>query len=176
MARAYRPAGHVELWGQLHFLAPAMLVLVAIAVLLVVVGLATPGPTTVGAESLLRREDPARGIHRITRHPFLWGVALWAFGHLGVNGDLASLILFGSLLVLALAGTLSIDAKRKRAFGDEWDRYAAATSNVPFAAVASGRNRLRVAEIGWWRIAIAAAVYAAILYFHRSLFGVSPLV
>jgi len=175
MARAYRPAGHVDLWGQLHYLAPAMLVLAAIAVLLVVVGLTTPGPTTVGAESLLRRDDPARGIHRVTRHPFLWGVSLWALGHLVVNGDLASFILFGSLLILALAGTRSIDAKRRRAFGADWERYAAATSNVPFAAIAAGRSRLRLREVGWWRVAVAAAVYAAILYFHQTLFGVSPL-
>ena len=31
------------------------------------------------------------------------------------------MILFGSLLVLALAGTLFIDAKRKRNFGEQWD-------------------------------------------------------
>jgi uncharacterized membrane protein len=31
------------------------------------------------------------------RHPMLWGVILWAFAHLIVNGDLASLILFGGL-------------------------------------------------------------------------------
>ena len=77
---------------------------------------------------------------RITRHPFLWGVALWAAGHLMVNGDLASLILFGSLLVLAVFGTGSIDAKRRRALGEKWDAFAAKTSAVPFAAIAAGRQ------------------------------------
>jgi len=48
----------------------------------------------------------------ITRHPFLWGIALWALVHLIINGDLASLILFGSLLLLAVGGTLAIDARR----------------------------------------------------------------
>ena len=55
---------------------------------------------------------------RITRHPFLWGVAVWACGHLLVNGRRPSFILFGSLLVLAIFGTYSIDAKRTRALGD----------------------------------------------------------
>ena len=50
------------------------------------------------------------------------GVALWAAGHLLVNGDLASLILFGSLLVLAIFGPLSIDAKRRRALGRDVGR------------------------------------------------------
>jgi uncharacterized membrane protein len=31
------------------------------------------------------------------RHPMLWGVFLWAVAHLLVNGDLASILLFGGL-------------------------------------------------------------------------------
>lgn len=37
------------------------------------------------------------------RHPQLLGVSLWAAGHLLVNGDLPSLVLFGGLLAWALA-------------------------------------------------------------------------
>ena len=39
---------------------------------------------------------------RIVVHPQLIGVALWAVGHLLVNGDLASVILFGGFLLFAL--------------------------------------------------------------------------
>jgi uncharacterized membrane protein len=108
---------------------------------------------------------------RITRHPFLWGVALWALVHLIVNGDLAGLILFGALLVLALGGTVSIDAKRRRAFGEQWTQFAAVTSCVPFAAIAAGRNRLGAAllEIGIWRPLAALAVYAVVFYLHGRL-------
>ncbi|SHI98180.1 NnrU protein [Shimia gijangensis] len=35
------------------------------------------------------------------RHPMLAGVRAWAFGHLLVNGDLASVILFGGLFLWA---------------------------------------------------------------------------
>lgn len=31
------------------------------------------------------------------RHPMLWGMVLWAIAHLLVNGDLASVLLFGGL-------------------------------------------------------------------------------
>jgi uncharacterized membrane protein len=153
-------------------------VLVFIAFLFVVIGLATPSPTRVGMESKLARDaDPAVGIIRITRHPFLWGVALWALVHVAANGDVASVIFFGSLLLLALAGPALIDAKRKRRFGDAWQRFAEATSSIPFAAIASGRNRLGPAlrEIGFLRPAIAIAVYAAFLVYHGRLFGI-PLV
>ena len=36
------------------------------------------------------------------RHPMLTGFAVWAFAHLLVNGDLASLVMFGGLLVWAI--------------------------------------------------------------------------
>jgi uncharacterized membrane protein len=52
---------------------------------------------------------------------------------------------------------------------------AAATSSVPFLAIAQRRQRLVVAEIGWWRLALAAFVFLSALYGHYCAFGVSPL-
>lgn len=146
-----------------------------LAMLLIVPGLATPNPTSVRQEGALERPDVVKGMLRITRHPFLWGVAVWAAGHLLVNGDLASIVLFGSLLVLALFGTASIDAKRRRKLAKSWDAFAAQTSNVPFAAIAAGRQRLDVAEIGWWRILLAVVVWAALTWAHPYIFGVRAL-
>lgn len=37
------------------------------------------------------------------RLPLAWGVVFWAVGHLCSNGDLASIILFGGMLLYALA-------------------------------------------------------------------------
>jgi uncharacterized membrane protein len=148
---------------------------VLIAFVFAVVGLTTPSPTATGGESRLELDEPAQGVLRITRHPFLWGVALWAVTHLALNGDSASVVLFGSLLVLALGGPLLIDAKRKRAFGPKWERFAAMTSNVPFAAILSGRNALQFGEIGAWRVVAAFGAWAAMLAAHPWLFGVSAL-
>jgi len=75
------------------------------------------------------------GIVRVTRHPFLMGVGLWAVVHLVANGDVASFIFFGAFAVTALAGTVSIDAKRRHALGPGWRSFAAQTSIVPFAAI-----------------------------------------
>lgn len=172
MIYAYQHAPTVVLWGLLLGLRPVAEVLVFIAFLFVVIGLATPSPTRVGMEGKLAQgPDIARGMVRITRHPFLWGVALWALVHLVVNGDLASLLLFGSLFVLALGGTASIDAKRRRNFGEHWMQFARVTSNIPFAAIAGGRNRLWLAltEIGLWRPLAALVVYAVVFYLHGRL-------
>jgi len=151
------------------------LVLQLIAFLLVVPGLTTPNPTSVRQQAVLERPDAIKGMLRVTRHPFLWGVAIWAAGHILVNGSVAALIFFGSLLLLALFGTTSIDAKRRRALGEAWDAFAARTSNVPFAAIAARRQRLDLAEIGWWRLALAVAIWAGVLAIHQWAFGVSPL-
>jgi uncharacterized membrane protein len=178
MSSAYSRAPAVDLWGQLIGVRPLAFALVLIAFLFVGIGLATPSPTRVGMErKLAQGTEIVRGIVRITRHPFLWGVGLWAFVHLIVNGDLASVILFGSLLLLALGGTVSIDAKRRRSFGDQWSQFIQATSNVPFAAIVTGRNQLRPAlrEIGILRPVIATAAYALFFVFHGRLFG-APLV
>jgi uncharacterized membrane protein len=178
MSSAYGRAPLVDLWGQLIGLRPLAFVLVLVAFLFVGIGLATPSPTQVGMESKLAQgTDIVRGVVRITRHPFLWGVGLWAFVHLIENGDLASVILFGSLLLLALAGTTFIDAKRRRSFGDQWSQFAQATSNLPFAAIATGRNQLGPAlrEIGILWPVIATMAYVLVLVFHGRLFG-APLV
>jgi uncharacterized membrane protein len=172
MIYAYRHAPTVPLWGFLPGFRSAAYVLVFIAFLFAVIGIATPSPTRVGMESKLAQgHDLARGMVRITRHPFLWGVALWALVHLIVNGDLASLILFGTLLVLALGGTLAIDAKRRREFGEQWTQFANVTSDIPFAAVAAGRNQIgpALAEIGFLRPLAAVIVYAVVFYLHGQL-------
>ncbi len=45
------------------------------------------------------------------RHPMLAGVALWTVAHLLVNGDLASILLFGGLLVWALHAMIGTNAR-----------------------------------------------------------------
>jgi len=176
MASAYARSPTIETWGVLPRLRPLVFAVVLLAVLLAVIGLSTPSPTSVGREGRLAAGEAAvRGITRITRHPFLWGVALWALMHLIVNGDLASLVLFGSLLLLALAGTSVIDAKRRRRCGEAWEAFARSTSNLPFAAIAAGRNQLGPAlrEIGVLRLVVALAVYAVIFALHNRF--IAPL-
>ena len=42
------------------------------------------------------------------KHPMLVGVKLWAFAHLLVNGDLGSIVLFGSILAWAVVDRISL--------------------------------------------------------------------
>lgn len=122
-------------------------------------------PTMVGAERLLKSEDPARGMIRITRHPLMWGIMLWAASHVVARGDSRSLVFFGAFLFLAWIGTGLMDA-RKRKNNPDWPRFAAVTSNIPFVAIAQGRNRIRWREIGWLRPAAGLAAFFLVLLVH----------
>ena len=174
-AAARGGAGDVGWWSAARPTRHLAAAIQRVAFLFIVPGLLTKNPASVKQEGALDDPDVARGMLRVTRHPFLWGVAVWAAGHLLVNGRLADLILFGSLLALALLGPPSIDAKRRAALGDRYAAFEAMTSNVPFAAIAAGRQSFKIGEIGAWRILLAVLVWAAVLWAHPLLFGVSPL-
>ena len=173
LVASYNTAPYIETWGQLEWWKPFQIALMLPAFLLVVIGLATPNPTSVAQEGLVAQ--PPRGIVRVTRHPFLMGVALWAAVHLVGNGDLASLLFFAALAVVSVAGAVSIDAKRRRALGAAaWEAFARRTSIVPFAAIWQGRQSFSGQEIGWGRLAAGAAAFALMLGGHSHLIGISP--
>jgi uncharacterized membrane protein len=147
---------------------------VALAFLLGVQGLFMPNPTSLRQEGAAEKPDTIKGVLRITRHPFLWGVAIWSAFHLSANGDEASVIFFGSFFVLSILGTFSIDAKRRRKMGEAWTAFAAKTSNIPFGAVVTGRNSLKLRESFGWRFWVAALLFIGVLFAHAHVFGVSP--
>ncbi|MBV9990211.1 MAG: NnrU family protein [Alphaproteobacteria bacterium] len=153
-------------WTGLRHLA---IPVVAIAFLLAVPGLLMPNPTSLKQEGAAAKEGTVRGVLCITRHPFLWGVAIWSAFHTAANGDEASVIFFGTFFLVSFFGTFSIDAKRRRTMGAAWDAFAARTSNVPFA-----RGGIRIGELFDWRLAVAVAVFLSVLFSHARLFGVSP--
>lgn len=153
---------------------PAQLPIQLIAFFLIVAGVTTRNPTIAGLGSSVTDESIVRGVLRITRHPFLWGVSLFAAGHMLASPTIASWGFFGTLLVLASTGTISIDAKRSCALGADWKSFAAATSNVPFLAIVQGRQSLALAEIGWTRVIVSVGTFALLLAMHGFLFDVSP--
>lgn len=168
LVMAWRNAETSFLWA-----APAplrwILALVMLAALILFMTSHKRNPTAVGGKGL--GEEP-RGIQRVTRHPMLWSFALWAAVHVIGNGDTASLVFFGAFLVTALAGMPSIDAKLARRHGAAWQSFAAKTSILPFGAIAAGRNRLVLSEIGPMPFVVGIVLWAALLHFHRHIFGV----
>jgi uncharacterized membrane protein len=144
--------------------------LVPVAFVFLVGAFTVPSPTAVGGEKHLAEVEPARGLLRLTRHPFLWSVVLWAAAHLLVNTDAGSLLFFGSLGVTALRGTFDIDRKRRRSNPAEFARFEGKTSNVPFAALLAGRNRLVLRELRL-PLLLGLALALAAMALHPHFFG-----
>jgi uncharacterized membrane protein len=69
---------------------------------------------------------------------------------------------------------VSIDHKRKKSMGADWDAFAAKTSLIPFGAVLTGRTKLSLKEIGIVRPLVALIVFALIFWGHPWLFGAVP--
>lgn len=170
MIWAFRKAPTDEaLWTGLR-LVP--LIVMPLAFILIACGYYR-NPTAVGAEQLLKSDEPARGLIRVTRHPIMYAIMLWAAAHFLARGDLASLVFFGGFFLVALFGTLSMDRRKARDLGADWQRFAAVTSHVPFAAIAQGRNRVVWREIGWVRPLIGIFVFFVVFFLHPWLFGVA---
>jgi uncharacterized membrane protein len=167
---AYNRALYEPLWSVPAWLAPLPAMIMPLAVLLFVGSLVRPNPTLAGMEARARFE--AKGVLAITRHPMLWAIAIWGLLHMLANPDPASLIFFGGLVLLALGGTRAIDARKARQRPAEWAPFVAASSNLPFAALLAGRARLRIADLGWWPLALAALIYGIFLLLHPAVIGV----
>lgn len=161
---AYAAAPTLMVWGQAPWMRWVPVLAMAPACLLLVGGLATPNPFSIGPGG--KGFDSAHpGLLRLTRHPMLWGLALWAGAHIIPNGDVAALMVFVPLLLLALAGPTVLDRKRRRTLPN-WDRLAAVTGRPRWAMLR---------EIGPWRVIFALLAYQALLLAHEPVIGVSPL-
>lgn len=155
--------------GWMYHVLHALMLPVAI---LVVAGNTTRSPTAVGGEAVLSNPKPATGILTITRHPFLVGVTLWAVGHAAVNGDVASVTLFGGMAILCIGGMIHIDLRRQ-AQGSDWGPVALVTSRIPFVAAVQGRTDIDWRGIGMARLLGGVGLYGVLAVVHEWIAGVS---
>ena len=172
LARASGAAETLPLWTVPAWLRLILALIMLPAFLFFAAGFLR-NPTAVGGEALAGQQ--IRGIQRITRHPMLWSFALWALVHVIGNGDLASLIFFGTFAISALIGMSSIDRKLAARSPEAAAKLRNETSILPFGAIMAGRNRLVLAEIGWLAPALAVIGWAAMLHFHARFFGAPAL-
>ena len=114
MVLGYQQAEGPLWWGRQS-------ALVGINNLLVLIGFYMISGSIIGAR-----------ISRFIRHPQLTAIKLWAIAHLLVNGDLASLILFGGLLIWAVLTVMLINRQEKSPVQEQgsiaWLREAGALS------------------------------------------------
>lgn len=133
----YRSDGYIQIWNPpFSIFHPIALVLLWIALV-----------------ALAATYAPPSRIKSMLRHPMLVAVKAWALSHLLVNGDLGSLLLFGSLLAWAIYDRIAV--KRR---GDQ---------GAPVVQ-SFGRNDAAV-------LAIGTVAYVATLWLHDSIIGVTAV-
>ncbi len=170
----YRLAPYRRLWPVPEWLGYLPMLLMPLAFILLAGAYTVPSPTLAGGEKALLEVDAARGVLRITRHPFLWSVVLWAGVHLLVNADMGSYLFFSSMGLTALRGSFDIDRKRRRTHAQAYARFEAVTSNVPLAALLAGRTRLVTREL-WWQVALGLLLALVALELHPRVLGVPAI-
>lgn len=106
----------------------------------------------------------AKGVFAVTRHPMMWGFALWAVGHLALYWSVRTLIVAGAILFLALVGAHMQDRKKVKLLGERWAEWEAKTSYWPRL------GELR--SIGWQLWLLALVLWLVITFAHMPLGGI----
>lgn len=162
-------APFVPLWNLAPWQVNVPLAIMLPVCLILALAVGRPNPFSFGG-ARNERFDPTRaGIVRVTRHPLLLALALWAAAHVVPNGDLAHVLLFGVFAAFAALGGRLVDRRRQREMGAEWqrlyDEVTARTGNIRPVSWSAASARL-IAGL---------ALYAGLIWSHPWLFGVSSL-
>ncbi len=164
MYLAFKDAPPADLGGsgEVGWAAATLLTLPALALFLGAMTPRNPAMPTPGAEAAARA-GPA-GAFLVTRHPMMWGFALWAMSHIVLWWSTRTLIVAGAILVLALVGAKLQDAKKRRQMGDAWLAWEAETSFVPRLS--------KLGALGWKGWLAALLAWGVLMWVHLPLGGI----
>jgi uncharacterized membrane protein len=148
---------------------PAGDVLWGVSTLLMLLSSILFAGSLIGNPALPVPQDAARriavkepgGVFRITRHPMMWGFALWGVAHILIAPRIDTFILCGAIIILALVGASLQDGKKFVLMGDAWLHWQGKTSFLPF-----GRG---LAFPGWVAIIGGAVLWLAAQWAHMPL-------
>ena len=107
---------------------------------------------------------PPHGVFSITRHPMMWGFALWAITHMIVVATPKAMILDGAILLLALGGSVGQDSKKRKLMGEQWHEWTAKTAFVPFTRGARAP--------GWVAVVGGTLLFLLATWLHQPIAGV----
>lgn len=115
-----------------------------------------------------------RGVYAITRHPMLWGFALWALVHMALWPTRENHVLTAAILLLALGGAWAQDRKKLQLMGSGWRDWQSRTSTVPFAALLSGRLPWGAAVPSLFALVGGTAFWLVMCWAHIPMGGRMP--
>lgn len=162
-------APYVELWGYAPWQNHLPLAAMGVVCLILAMAIGRPNPFSFGGARNDQFDPNRAGLVRYMRHPLLVALAIWALSHMGPNGDLAHVLLFGTFAAFAVLGMPLIKRRKKRELGKTWNGWNA---ELKAATLAPRPTSWPCAIV---RLAVGAGLYAALLATHPWLFGVTPL-
>lgn len=106
--------------------------------------------------------DRATGVFTVTRHPMMWGFALWAAAHIVLWWSTRTLVVALAILILSLVGALLQDRKKEALVGAAWKGWEAQTSFWPrWTNLPKAGRTLWLAAVALWLLATYAHIHAA---------------
>lgn len=105
-----------------------------------------------------------KGVFLVTRHPMMWGFALWALSHIILFWSVRTTITAFAMGFLALAGAHMQDRKKEALMGDAWQAWESRTSYWPhWGAI------FRVGALPW---TVGLILFIFISWLHMPLGGI----
>ena len=120
---------------------------------------ALPAP---GAAEQAKRQP--RGAFAVTRHPMMWGFALWSLAHIALWWSWRTNVVALAILVLALVGAHLQDRKKEALMGEAWAEWEAKTSYWPRLSA--------LPSVGWKLWLGGTLVWLAATYGHIHAAGI----
>ena len=131
----------------------------------------TPNPMSTAAEMSDTFSRRPRGIQRITRHPANLAFTLFAVGHMFSNPYVGDWVFFGGFVVFGIVSTMHQDRRTLASGRPEVAQFQSETSQLPFVAVFSGKQRLALMEYNKGALVAGIALAGVLWYVHPVIFG-----
>lgn len=144
-----RAPKEVALWPA-DDIAWAVATVVMLLASILFVGSFVRNPSLPGMPDAMAAQKPL-GVFKVTRHPMMWGFALWGVAHILVAARPDNFIFSGAIIFLALAGAKAQELKKKKLVGVEWDAWLRQTSfGLRLGQIASAGAGVWIFGIALW--------------------------
>lgn len=132
MVMAFRAVGPgAGLWDGSQGLPWALASLLTLIAAVLFIGSLLGNPALPDPRAAALADKPVHGVFHVTRHPMMWGFALWAVSHAMVSPTPRSFVVTAAVGFLALVGSHLQDRKKQALMGKAWSGWEAKTSYWP---------------------------------------------
>lgn len=156
------PAGDLGGSGEAGWIIATLLTLPAMVLL---AGAFAGNPALPTPAAATQARAAPKGVFRVTRHPMMWAIGLWALSHVALWWSTRSVITALAMGCLALVGAHLQDRKKQALMGDAWAEWESHTSYWPQF------GKLFSVGLLWW--AIGLGLWLALSWLHGPMGGIA---